>query len=73
MILATGDLGHVVTNPDNSTSYLSALTRRRMGERWRKFERTFGIRQLSDYTAPTPAHGLNTRRAARRRTASSAR
>ena len=24
-----------------------------------KFERTFGIRQLSDYTAPTPAHGLN--------------
>jgi hypothetical protein len=58
VILATGDLGHDVTNPDGTTSYLSALT----DAEWAalaKFERTFGIRQLSDYTAPSPAHGLN--------------
>jgi hypothetical protein len=61
VILSTGDLGHVVTNPGTpaTTSYLSALT----DPEWAslaRFERTFGIRQLSDYTAPTPAHGLNT-------------
>src|SRR3954453_11820688 len=59
VILATGDLGHNVRNANGSLSYLSALTD---GE-WAtlaKFERTFGIRQLSDYTAPSPAHGLNT-------------
>ena len=59
VILATGDLGHNITNPDGSISYFSALT----DAEWAslvKFERTFGIRQLSDYTAPTPAHGLNT-------------
>jgi hypothetical protein len=57
VILATGDLGHAVTNPDGTTSYLSALT----DAEWAtlaKFERTFGIRRLSDYTAPTAAHGL---------------
>ncbi len=57
VILASGDLGHQVTNPGGTTSYLSALTD---GE-WAtlaKFERTFGIRRLSDYTAPTAAHGL---------------
>jgi hypothetical protein len=59
VIVSTGDLGHNVANANGTTSYLSALTD---GE-WAslaRFERTFGIRQLSDYTAPTPAHGLNT-------------
>ncbi|MGZ4277616.1 MAG: Agd3-related carbohydrate deacetylase [Solirubrobacteraceae bacterium] len=58
VILATGDLGHNVANANGTTSYLSALS----DTEWAslaKFERTFGIRQLSDYTAPTPAHGLN--------------
>ena len=57
VILATGDLGHPVANPDGTTSYLSALT----DAEWAalaKFERTFGIRRLSDYTAATAAHGL---------------
>jgi hypothetical protein len=56
-IVATGDLGHAVTNPDGTTSYLSALT----DAEWAalaKFERSFGIRRLSDFTAATPAHGL---------------
>ena len=58
VILASGDLGHTVRNPDGTTSYLSAFT----DAEWATlatFERTFGIRQLSDYTAPSPAHGLN--------------
>jgi hypothetical protein len=57
VILATGDLTHAVTNADGSTSYLSALT----DAEWSavtKLEKTFGVRQLSDYTAPGPAHGL---------------
>jgi hypothetical protein len=57
VILAAGDLGHQVAGPGGTTSYLSALT----DAEWSalaKFERTFGIRQLSDYTAPSPAHGL---------------
>src|SRR3954469_25958838 len=57
VILAGGDLGAVVRNADNTTSYLSAFS----DAEWAalaKFERTFGIRQLSDYTAPSPAHGL---------------
>ena len=57
VIVASGDLGHAVTNPDGTTSYLSALT----DAEWAtlaRFERTFGIRRLSDYTAPTAAHGL---------------
>src|SRR4051794_7085235 len=59
VILAGGDLGTAVRNPDSSTSFLSAFS----DAEWAtlaKFERTFGIRQLSDYTAPSPAHGLNT-------------
>jgi hypothetical protein len=59
VILSTGDLGHNVANANGTTSYLSALS----DAEWAslaKFERTFGIRQLSDYTAPSPAHGLNT-------------
>jgi hypothetical protein len=59
VILASGDLGHNVSNPGGTTSYLSAFT----DAEWAtlaKFERTFGIRRLSDYTAPGPAHGLNT-------------
>jgi hypothetical protein len=59
IILSTGDLGHNVTNPGGTTSFLSAFT----DAEWTalaKFERTFGIRQLSDYTAPSLAHGLNT-------------
>jgi hypothetical protein len=59
VILSTGDLGHNVSNPGGTTSYVSALTDAEW-ERLARFERTFGIRQLSDYTAPTPAHGLNT-------------
>ena len=58
VILAGGDLGHNVTNPGGSVSYLSALSDAEWGA-LAKFERTFGIRQLSDYTAPAPAHGLN--------------
>ena len=57
VILASGDLGHQVAGPGGTTSYLSALT----DAEWAalaKFEQTFGIRQLSDYTAPGPAHGL---------------
>ena len=57
VILASGDLGHQVDNGNGTTSYLSALT----DAEWAalaKFERTFGVRQLSDYTAPSPAHGL---------------
>jgi hypothetical protein len=59
VILATGDLLHPVPNPDGSTSWLSALAD---GE-WaalERFERTFGIRRISDATFPTPVHGLNT-------------
>jgi hypothetical protein len=57
VILATGDLVHQVTNANGTLSYLSALT----DAEWAtlsKFERTFGIRRLSDYTAATAAHGL---------------
>jgi hypothetical protein len=57
VILASGDLGANVTNADGTVSYLSALS----DAEWAalaKYERTFGIRQLSDYTAPSPAHGL---------------
>jgi hypothetical protein len=57
VILATGDLGRQVDNGNGTTSYLSALT----DVEWAalaKFEQTFGVRQLSDYTAPSPAHGL---------------
>ncbi|MCZ4492938.1 MAG: hypothetical protein JWP53_1869 [Conexibacter sp.] len=61
VIVASGDLGHTVTNPGTptTTSFLSAFT----DVEWAtlaKFERTFGVRRLSDYTAPSPAHGLNT-------------
>jgi hypothetical protein len=60
VILASGDLGHQVANPGGTTtSYLSALT----DVEWSvlaRFEKTFGVRQLSDYTAPGPAHGLVT-------------
>jgi hypothetical protein len=58
VILATGDLGRNLTNRNQTTSYLSALT----DAEWAtldRFERTFGIRRLSDYTAPSPIHGLN--------------
>ena len=57
VILATGDLGHRWPTPTARRRYLSALT----DAEWAalaKFEQTFGIRQLSDYTAPSPAHGL---------------
>src|SRR5215218_3533964 len=57
VILASGDLGHQVDNGNGTTSYLSALT----DAEWAalaKFEQTFGVRRLSDYTAPSPAHGL---------------
>jgi hypothetical protein len=59
VILASGDLGHTVTNPDKTTSYLSAFTDAEWATLTR-YEQTFAIRQLSDYTAPSPAHGLNT-------------
>ena len=58
VILAGGDLGHVVNNPGGTTSFLSAFT----DAEWTalaRFERTFGIRRLSDFTAPSPLHGLN--------------
>ena len=57
VILATGDLEHEVTN-GGTTTYPSALT----DAEWAslaKLESTFGIRQLSDATQPSPAHGLN--------------
>ena len=47
-----------LTNRNDTTSYLSALT----DAEWAtldKFERTFGIRRMSDFTAPSPVHGLN--------------
>jgi hypothetical protein len=59
VIVATGDLGHQVANANGTTSYVSAFT----DAEWAalaKFEQTFGIRRLSDYTAPSPAHGLVT-------------
>lgn len=58
VILATGDLVHAVSNVGGTQSYLSALT----DAEWAalaKFEQTFGIRQISDDTSPSPAHGLN--------------
>ncbi|MEA2268168.1 MAG: hypothetical protein QOC64_778 [Solirubrobacteraceae bacterium] len=58
VILATGDLVHRVDNPDGSSSFPSALA----DSEWTalaKFEQTFGIRQISDSTTPSPAHGLN--------------
>jgi hypothetical protein len=58
VILATGDLVHQVSNADGTVSFPSALAD---GE-WsalEKFEATFGIRQFSDSTLPSPAHGLN--------------
>ena len=61
VILATGDLGHNVANADGTTSYLSALS----DTEWAslaKFERTFGIRQLSDYTAPVAGARAQRRR-----------
>jgi hypothetical protein len=57
VILSTGDLGHTVANANATTSYLSALS----DVEWAaltKFEQTFGVRQIADYTAPTPARGL---------------
>ena len=57
VILATGDLEHAVTN-GNTTTYPSALT----DAEWAslaKLESTFGVRQLSDATLPSAAHGLN--------------
>ena len=57
VILASGDLGHQVANANGTTSFVSALT----DAEWAalaKLEQTFGIRRLSDYTAPSPAHGL---------------
>ena len=61
VILASGDLGAPVSNRNGTTSFLSAFS----DAEWAtlaKFERTFGIRRLSDYTAPSPAHGLDTGR-----------
>jgi hypothetical protein len=58
VILSTGDLGHSVAAPGGGTSFLSALTDAEWSSLAR-FERTFGIRQISDYTFPSPAHGLN--------------
>lgn len=57
VITASGDLGQQVTNPGQTVSRLSVLS----DAEWAaldKFERTFGIRRLSDDTAATPAHGL---------------
>ena len=68
VILASGDLGHNVSNPDGTTSFLSALA----DTEWAalaKFERTFG----SADSATTPPRGPHTGSrlsAARRRTAS---
>jgi heparan sulfate-N-deacetylase len=58
VILANGDLVHQVTNPDGSVSFPSALA----DSEWlalSKFEQTYGIRQISDATFPSPVHGLN--------------
>jgi hypothetical protein len=58
VILANGDLVHQVTNPDGSVSFPSALA----DSEWlalAKFEQTFGVRQISDATFPSPVHGLN--------------
>src|SRR4051812_10781220 len=58
VILATGDLVHAVAGPGGTPTFPSALA----DSEWTalaKFEQTFGIRQISDATQPTPAHGLN--------------
>jgi hypothetical protein len=58
VILATGDLVHQVSNADGTVSFPSALS----DAEWAalaRFESTFGIRQFSDSTVPSPAHGLN--------------
>jgi hypothetical protein len=58
VILATGDLVHQVSNADGTVSFPSALS----DAEWAalaKFESTFGIRQFSDSTVPSPAHGLD--------------
>jgi hypothetical protein len=57
VILASGDLGRHQTNRNQTVSYLSSLS----DAEWAtldRFERTFGIRRLSDFTAPSPIHGL---------------
>jgi hypothetical protein len=57
VVLATGDLVHAVTS-GATTTYPSALS----DAEWAtlaKYEKTFGIRQISDDTFPSPAHGLN--------------
>ena len=59
-IVATGDLGHAVMNADGTTSYLSALS----DAEWatlQKFERSFGLRRLSDFTAATAGARPRTR------------
>jgi hypothetical protein len=58
VILATGDLVHQVANTNGTVSFNSALA----DSEWAaltKFEQTFGIRQISDATFPSPVHGLN--------------
>jgi hypothetical protein len=58
VILANGDLVHQVTNSNGTVSFPSALA----DSEWQalaKFEQTFGIRQISDATFPSPVHGLN--------------
>jgi hypothetical protein len=58
VILSTGDLVHQVTNPDGTVSFPSSLA----DSEWTalaKFQLSFGIRQLSDATFPSPVHGLN--------------
>jgi hypothetical protein len=58
VILATGDLVHQVANPNGTVSFPSALA----DSEWTalaKFEQTFGVRQISDATFPSPVHGLN--------------
>jgi hypothetical protein len=57
VILSSGDLPHTETNPDGTVSFPSAFS----DAEWAtlaKFEQTFGIRQISDDTFPTPTHGL---------------
>jgi len=53
VILTTGDLGY-----PSSAGWTSALSSTEWSHLW-TFESTFGIRQVTWYTFPTPAYGFN--------------
>ncbi|HWT25497.1 MAG TPA: hypothetical protein VN213_18480, partial [Solirubrobacteraceae bacterium] len=58
VILASGDVSRGVSNPDGTVSFLSAFSDAEW-ETLAKFERTFGVRRISEDTFPSPVHGFH--------------